>query len=246
MNRGFYNAANGMIMNQRKIDTYGNNLTNMSTSGYKADTPVTNTFQKELILVQNRRKLSGTFEQTYIERTPTNLDQGSLEYTESKFDVAINGEVYFNVAGFNGQTLLTRNGQWELDGEGYLCANSSGRILGNNGEIQIGTSDFVIDNKGNIIVDGVLIDTLRLSYIDSANSDVTKVGANLFSSENAEEIPEGLKYDIIQGAYERSNIDVNYQMTQLMDAQRLFEANSSILKQMDAINAKAASEICRV
>lgn len=246
MNRGFYHAANGMILNQRKIDTYGNNLTNLSTSGYKSDTAVTNTFQKEMILVQNRRKLSGAFQQTYIEKTPTNLEQGSLEYTESKFDVAINGEVYFNVAGFNGENMLTRNGQWELDSEGFLCANNSGRILGNNGEIFIGTSDFVIDNKGNITISGQYADTLRLSYMDSASSDVTKYGANLFSSENAADIPDGLEYDIIQGAYERSNVDSNYEMTRLMEAQRMFEANSAILKQMDAINAKAASEICRV
>ena len=46
MNRGFYYAANGMIMNQRKLDCIGNNLANMSTSGYKRDTVLPNSFQE--------------------------------------------------------------------------------------------------------------------------------------------------------------------------------------------------------
>ena len=40
--------------------------------------------------------------------------------------------------GYNGETMLTRNGAWELDGEGYLCLSNSGRILGENGEIAVG------------------------------------------------------------------------------------------------------------
>ena len=52
MNRGFYYACNGMIMNQRKLDCIGNNLTNMYTPGYKRDTIITNRFQEQMILVK--------------------------------------------------------------------------------------------------------------------------------------------------------------------------------------------------
>ena len=55
MNRGFYYACNGMIMNQRKLDCIGNNLTNMYTPGYKRDTIITNRFQEQMILVKHRR-----------------------------------------------------------------------------------------------------------------------------------------------------------------------------------------------
>ena len=72
MNRGFYYACNGMIMNQRKLDCIGNNLTNMSTPGYKRDTIITNRFQEQMILVKHREELSGTFAQTLSTlRTPT-------------------------------------------------------------------------------------------------------------------------------------------------------------------------------
>lgn len=242
MNRGFYYAANGMILNQRKLDCIGNNLTNMSTSGYKRDTIITRTFDEQMILVKHREELSGTFSHTYVDTSYTDLEQGSLEYTESPFDVAINGNVYFNINGYNGQTMLTRNGQWELDGEGYLCLSTSGRVLGENGEIYVGNDDFVIDTDGSIYQNGQLVDRLKLSYIDP-EGNIDKFGANMFTSVDAGDVPEGERFDIIQGAVERSNIDVNYEMTMMMNANRLYEASSAILKLCDSMNQKATS-IC--
>ncbi len=240
MNRGFYYAANGMIMNQRKLDAIGNNLTNMSTSGYKRDNILVNRFDEEMILVKHREELSGTFAHTYVDTSYTNLEQGTFEFTDSPFDVAAQGDVYFNIAAYTGQNLLTRNGQWELDGEGYLCLSNSGRILGENGEIYLGNKDFVISTDGTIMQDGQVVDKLLLSYIDP-EANVEKFGANMFSSVEATAVPEGMKYDIIQGAFERSNIDLNYEMTMMMNANRLYEASSAILKLMDSMNQKSTS-----
>ncbi len=244
MNRGYYYACNGMIMNQRKLDCIGNNLTNMSTAGYKRDTIITNRFQEQMILVKHREETSGTFAQTYVDTSYTDLGQGTFEFTESPFDVAINGDVYFNIASYNGDTMLTRNGQWELDEQGYLCLASSGRILGENGEIYLGSKDFVIDADGSIYQDGELVDKLRLSYIDP-EGNVDKFGANMFTSVQAGDVPEGTRFEIIQGAYERSNIDVNYEMTMMMNANRIYEASSSLAKLLDSMNQKSSS-ICKI
>ena len=244
MNRGYYYACNGMIMNQRKLDCIGNNLTNMSTAGYKRDTIITNRFQEQMILVKHREETSGTFAQTYVDTSYTDLGQGTFEFTESPFDVAINGDVYFNIASYNGDTMLTRNGQWELDDQGYLSLSSSGRILGENGEIYLGNKDFVIDADGSIYQDGELVDKLRLSYIDP-EGNVDKFGANMFTSVQAGDVPEGTRIEIIQGAYERSNIDVNYEMTMMMNANRIYEASSSLAKLLDSMNQKSSS-ICKI
>lgn len=244
MNRGYYYACNGMILNQRKLDCIGNNLANMTTSGYKRDTTIVRSFDEQMILVKHREELSGTFAHTYVDQSYTDLEQGSFEYTESPFDVAINGNVYFNIAGYNGETMLTRNGQWELDSEGYLCLSNSGRILGENGEIQLGNDDFVIDVDGRIYQNGELVDRLRLSYINP-EGNIDKFGANMFTSVEATDVPEGERFDIIQGAYERSNIDLNYEMTMMMNSNRLYEASSAILKLCDSMNQQSA-DLCKL
>lgn len=240
MNRGFYYGANGMIMNQRKLDCIGNNLANMSTAGYKRDTAIPNSFDEQMILVKHREELSGTFRQTYIDTSYTDLKQGFFEYTESPFDVAVQGDVYFNIRGYNGENMLTRNGNWELDSEGYLCLSTSGRILGENGEIYLGSKDFTIDVDGTIYQDGEVVDKLLLSYIDP-ESDVTKFGVNMFTAASASDVPEDLHYEILQGALERSNVDLNYELTMMMNANRLYEASSAIFKLADSMNQTAVS-----
>lgn len=242
MLRGFYNAAQAMINKERALEAISNNVANTTTAGYKKDEIVTNTFMEELILVNERTETSGTLQQTYVDVSKTNLEQNSFQYTESKFDVGIYGNVYFNIAAADGNVYQTRNGQWELDGEGYLTLNSSGRVQGENGDIYIGNDDFIIDNDGVITINGETIDTLLLTYIPP-DADVTKIGNNLFSYDGNEELPAGETFDIIQGCFENSNVDGNKEMTQAIEVQRLYEANSKILQYLDAINTKANEQI---
>lgn len=253
MNRGYYYAANGMFLNQRKMDCIGNNLTNVSTVGYKRDTLLTNTFDEQMILVKHRSALSGTFTHRYIDTSYTDLEQGYFEFTDSPFDVAISGDVYFNVRtaypGAEREIMLTRNGQWELDDNGYLALNNTGRIQGENGDIYLGTKDFQIDPEGNIYTQDAqglynqFVDRLALTYINP-DADVKKFGANMFTEAMATEMPADARFDIIQGATERSNVDWNYELNMLMQTYRMYEANSQMLKMCDALNQGSAN-LCK-
>jgi len=238
--RGFYNSAQAMLVKQRELDAVSNNLANVNKAGYRKDEVVLNTFMRELILVQNRKTTSGTFEQQYADAARTSLEQSNFEYTESKFDMAIWGNVYFNVTDRYGNTFNTRAGQFELDNEGYLCLGRSGRVQGQNGDIYLGNDDFIVEPNGTILnTNGEPIDALMLTYIPP-NADVRKVGDSLFRYDGDETLPEGETYDVIQGAFEKSNVDGNKEMTKMIEIQRLFEANSAILKRFDAINSATA------
>ncbi len=252
MLRGFYITANGMINQQRTINTISNNVANSMTPGYKTDTSVQNTFKRELILLRNGKTTkSGTFEYKFTEESRTSLEQGGFEFTERPMDIAIQGPVYFNLSTSDGDTLLTRNGQFSIDSEGYLYLPGGGRLLGENGEIKVGGSDFVISEKGEVRVDGNVIDTLELTYIQD-NANIQKFGDNTFIriTEEGEEVPEGIpadiEFSIIQGAYERSNVDLGVEMTKAIAAQRAFESLSQALKMIDGINQRAVSELGKI
>jgi flagellar basal body rod protein FlgG len=245
MLRGFYNAAQAMINKQRALDAISNNIANIQTAGYKKDEVVTNTFMEEMILVKGRTRLSGTFQQTYVEQAKTNLEQSNFEYTESRFDMAIWGNMYFNIRANDGNVYQTRNGQFELDNEGYLVLGSSGRVQGTNGDIYLGNDDFVVNTDGTIVNNNGVVDTLLLTYIPQG-ADVAKIDKNLFLYNGDAVLPEGETFDIIQGAFETSNVDGNKEMTQAMEAQRLFEANSKMLQLFYNINHKSASEIAKI
>lgn len=240
--RGYYNAVQSMLVRQREIDTVGNNIANVNNSGFRKDECTLNTFKEELIWVQRRRAThDGTFEQTYVEESHTYLEQGSLEFTESRFDVAIFGNVYFNVTDRNGNTYQTRAGQFELDSEGYLVLGRAGRVQGQNGDIYIGHDDFIIANDGAILIgeQEEFLDSLLLTYIPP-DANVRKIGDNLFAYDGDAAMPADERFDIIQGAFEKSNVDANKEMTKLIELQRLFEASSAALKAFDLINSRNA------
>jgi flagellar basal body rod protein FlgG len=242
MLRGFYNAAQAMINFQRELDSVGNNVININTPGYRKDHIQKNTFMEELILVRGRTRLSGTFRQTYVENNYVNLEQSMLEFTASRFDVGIYGNVYFNIRTLNENPNVyqTRNGQFELDGEGYLTLGQAGRVQGLNGDIYIGSDDFEIDSDGVIRNNDGIIDTLLLTYIPPG-ADVGKISDTLFSYTGGELLPAGETFTIIQGAFEKSNVDANKEMARLIEVQRLYEANSQILRYLDTMNARSVS-----
>lgn len=242
MLRGYYIAASGMLNQQKNLDVISNNITNSQTVGYKRARATQTTFDEQLILVKEMQESSGTFSTLYTDSTVNKNEQGMLEYTESPLDAAIVGPAWFNIqSAGTGTVMLTRNGQWTIDGEGYLSLGTQGRILGENGEIFLGTSDFVIDTSGAItLTDGTYVDTLQLTYI-ADDADMTNFGENMYTSENGEPVPEGIEVAVLQGAYEKSNVDVTYEMTRAMEVQRVYEACSSALRMIDGINAKSAS-----
>jgi flagellar basal body rod protein FlgG len=242
MFRGFYSAAQAMFHQQRELDSISNNVININTPGYRRDRILKNTFMEELILVRGRQRLSGTFHQTYVENNRVHLEQSNFDFTGSRFDMAIWGDVYFNVRTMvdNPNVYQTRNGQFELDGEGYLILGRAGRVQGQDGDIYIGHDDFVVDTDGVIRNDAGIIDTLLLTYIPP-DADVRKISDTLFSYDGDGALPPGITFDVIQGAFEKSNVDAALEMARAMEVQRLYEANSAILRYMDTMNQRSTS-----
>lgn len=247
MNRGYYTAAQGMINQQRIIDAVSNNISNVNTAGYRKDQIKLNTFQEQLFLISRRRETARMSYQTYVDVSKTNLEQGGFEWTDSNFDMGIYGNVYFNIRyRKDGEVYLTRNGQFGLDDEGYLWLGGVGRVQGQNGDIYIGNDEFIVTEQGVIMdYDQNVIDTLMLTYIPP-DADIHKEGDSLFLYDGDEQLPEDEFYVVVQGGYEKSNVDPIKEITQAMEAHRMYEANSKVLQALDTINQRAAREIAEL
>ena len=73
MFRGFYNLTSGMLTQQRNLDVVGNNLTNVSTSGFKQSRYTATTFDEVML------SWAGTKDKSYQEI-------GCLLYTSDAAD----------------------------------------------------------------------------------------------------------------------------------------------------------------
>ena len=251
MYSGFYTLASGILTRQNEIDVLGNNITNVKTPGYKTDRVETSAFEMELMVRMENGEPTvlgdGVGQVSSIIRDiHTIMEPGIIEATERELDVAINGDGFFNIRTADGQIAITKNGNFDLDEEGYLVLNGVGRVLGQNGEIYVGESGFKIGANGAITsANGNYIDTLLINK-PAEGITVTKLENSSFLVQNQGDLVEAESFTVIQGALESSNVDINTELTKLIEAQRSFQLYSSALQIIDQMDQNGSSKIASV
>ena len=249
MSRGFYTLASGMLTQQRKIDISSNNVANLNTPGYKKEQAVTTTFGNILI---NKYKQNGIYEEatplnnvsmihTVIENN-TYHSQGTLEETGRMTDFAIMGSGFFSIDN-NGEIMYTRNGSFNIDAEGYLVLEGSGRVQGEFGEIYLGTDKFEFTEDGSIIIEDEVID--RIAVYDFADyNSLNKYGEGMYISNEEPELLDFPK--IMNQTIERSNVNITEELTTILASQRSLQTASQALKIYDMVNENAVNEIGKI
>ncbi len=251
MYSGFYTLASGILTRQNEIDVLGNNITNIKTPGYKTDRVETSAFEMELMVRMENGEPTVLGDgvgqvSSIIQDIHTIMDPGIIEQTDRELDVAINGDGFFNIRTVGGQTAITKNGNFDLDEQGYLTLNGVGRVLGQNGEIYIGESGFKIGPNGAITsANGNYIDTLLINK-PAEGITVTKLENSSFLVQNEGDLIAAESFTVIQGALEASNVDMNTELTKLIEAQRSFQLYSSALQIIDQMDQNSASKIASV
>ncbi|WP_312352928.1 flagellar hook-basal body protein [Aminipila sp.] len=245
MFKGFYMAASGMLTQSRVLNTISNNMANASTPGYKGDTLATTTFGDILInRTGNKDKsvytpLNNSSMIKTADELVTNYKEGALEFTDRKLDFAISGNGFFQIQTANGENKYTRNGSLNIDGDGYLCLQHIGRVMGENGPIQLGTDKINVSEEGNITHSetGESLGKIRLvNFTDY--TQVQKVDEGMFETTNPLNTV-AMEGRLKQGALERSNVQAMDEMMAMMASQRAFQSAGQIAKEYDQLMGKA-------
>lgn len=254
MLRSLYSGISGMKNFQTKLDVIGNNIANVNTAGFKKGRV---TFQDMLSQTNSVAQGStggrgginamqvGVGSQTgSIDNIQT---QGYRQTTNNPLDLMIEGDGMFAVRG-DGTTYYTRAGNFYLDNQGNIV-NPDGYYLldedGNYINIPADAQSFSIQPNGEV------------TYIDENNAQQTagtigiavfsnpsgleKAGNNLFvTTDNAGY--SGLQApgddgagSLVSGALEMSNVDLAEEFTEMITAQRAFQANTRIITTSDQI-----------
>lgn len=250
MFKGFYNLTSGMLSQGRRLDVIANNMTNVSTAGYKADRYTDSTFQEYVISRVGNKEKAGAQELgegSYILAPSivyTDYGQGSLEETGLPLDFAIEGEGFFGVETPDG-VAYTRSGNFSLDNEGYLCLPDEGRVLDIGGQpIYLSTDQIRADGQGSIYSqrDGAYLGQLGV-YTFADNGQLERNARGLFTGGGE---PQAGQAAIRWKALERSNVDLLQQMVNMMTAQRSLQSAAQMSKMYDQLMTKATTELGRM
>lgn len=248
MLEGFYSTLSGMLVQQRTLNVLSNNITNIKTPGYRAERVVTTSFHEELAIRQERgEKINiGTIDPIHLVRDViTDKEPSSLVSSERPFDMAIVGDGYFNVQSGD-QQYITRNGSFDMDDEGYLILPGMGRVLGEEGPIQVNGSSFTVTEDGSVFDEnGEQIEKLLITR-PPEDTQLEKFTNGMYvAPENAEPV-EADNFSITQFALETANYDINKEYSLIMESQRAFQACSQALKMLDTVAQKAATQIASI
>lgn len=235
---------------QTKLDVIGNNIANVNTIGFKKSTI---NFQD--LLSQN---MSGSGVNPMqvglgVQTSAINVihTPGSAMTTGVGTDLAIMGDGFFMVedpANNTGQTFLTRAGNFVVDAEGDLVTTQGYSVLDDNGNaININPdtyASFSINREGQIIGKQPNGTEVPLQTIGVANPEnpagLRKFGGSLYEMTGAAgNMNAGTAADatsmISAGMLEMSNVDLTEEFTEMIVAQRGFQANSRTITTSDEI-----------
>ncbi len=131
MNTSFYNGVSGIKSQQFGIDVWAGNIANINKPGYKFVNPEFSTvFDTQLANSLFDPLTSDIGVGSRVASTTTNFQQGGFITTESKYDMAIEGEGWFGVLDHKGEKYYTRAGAFNRDAEGYLVDPDGNYVTG--------------------------------------------------------------------------------------------------------------------
>jgi len=255
--RGLYSAWTGMANEQKRLDVISNNLANSATVGYKKEGVTSQSFDEQLAI-----KIKDKSE-PYVERTIGNMSLGvkigevytdysggSLRETENTFDLALDGEGFFQVAvtDRNGDSHLryTRAGGFHMTSDGYVVDSDGNHLQGESGDVMVPTDagQIAVDIDGSIYADGELVDRILLH--DFEDYSYLKKYADVYYEPVDGAVEKDAAGLIRQGYTEQSNVNVVNEMVQMIAITRAYEANQKVIQSIDQTLEQSANSIGRV
>ncbi|NDD30760.1 MAG: flagellar hook-basal body complex protein [Proteobacteria bacterium] len=264
MMRALYTAASGMMAQQLNIDNISNNLANVQSVGFKKSRVDFQDLLYAHMQDPNATATGGTQIGMGVRAASTqkNFTQGTVQRTDSPYDLAVQGDGFITVSTPDGEAY-TRDGALKYDatkgeivnaaGFSILAKDSSGKVH-YGVKMPNGATNFTVDPdgtmhctdaKGSDVKIGQLMLTKFLNpnglkaiggnlYVNSA--DMRGVaGSHVVGTPNDKNLGLG---GIAQGHLEKSNINVVEEMISIVQAQRAFE--------MSQKGVQAADEMMRM
>ena len=221
---GLYSSATAIDVATAKHEVIAQNLAHLSVTGYRKNVVVNTTFEAALDEDQ-QSSFSRSALGSGTGSIRKDFAQGPIQSTGNRLDVALIGEGFFTVKGETGP-LYTRNGAFQVNGEGLLVTADGLEVQGTQGEIRIppesSVADMVISPSGEVMFGEQSVGQLQFVQFNEPEKLVVE-GATLFSAP-ADVVPAPAQPKVQQGAREGANVEPMHELVNMITAMRQYEA----------------------
>lgn len=245
-------AATGMLAQQRNVEVVSNNLANMNTTSY-----MRRRTEFQDLLYQNLRRVgSASSDSGNIVPSGVQLglgvklaavyrihEQGNMTATDNTFDMAVQGQGFFQITLPSGNTAYTRDGTFQLNADGEVVTHD-GYVVEPGISIPNNAVDVTINASGEVLVklQGQValanVGQIQLATFPNA-AGLEAEGGNLFTETPASGAattgnPGAAGFgSLLQGFLETSNVNAVEEISNLISAQRAYEMNSKVIQTSD-------------
>jgi flagellar basal-body rod protein FlgF len=236
---------------ERQLDVVANNIANVNTAGYKADSSL---FEEYLRSGAHEDNFVGSDRRvSYVQDRGTfrNFTQGSAEQTKNPLDIAVEGSGFLVVQTPAGERY-TRDGGLQLNNQGQLVTAAGNPVLGTGGPIVFQPTDHDVnvtpDGTVTVVEGNGRTDSIRgklrlVSFPDAQK--LLKEGLNLYAAGEGSAQPD-IKSVVRQGFLEKSNVNAVAEMSRMMDVTRAYTQISTLLQQQSDLHKTAIQQLADV
>jgi flagellar basal-body rod protein FlgF len=233
----------------RELDVVANNIANINTSGYKADSSL---FEEFLASAARADQTGDRVSFVRDRGIWHDMSEGATERTGNPLDVAVDGDGFLVVQTPRGERY-TRNGAMKINATGQLVTSNGYAVLGDGGPISFQPNDRQISisrdgtisvREGTSQVDSVR-GKLRLVAIDKPQQ-LRKDGNGTFSLAGGAKTQETTTSGIIQGAVEKSNVRGVVEMSRMIEITRSYTQVASLMQQQSDLSQSAIDKLAEV
>jgi flagellar basal-body rod protein FlgG len=251
MIRALHTAATGMEAQQQRIDVIANNLANVNTTGFKKSRADFQDLLYQQVRAPGTSSAQGTTVPTGVQigtgvRTASvhrSFSTGDFVQTGNQFDIAIEGDGFFQVTLPGGEQAFTRAGNFELDQQGQLVT-SDGYPLEPAITVPPGATAATVGADGTVSVtlagEAAAVEVGQIQLATFINpGGLRSIGRNFLQPTTASGQPQvnppGLQGagTLSQGFIEMSNVKVVEEMIGLISSQRAYEISSKVISASD-------------
>jgi flagellar basal-body rod protein FlgG len=251
-NGAFHVGAIGLQSQQRALDTIANNIANVNTPAFKRSDI---RFAEIIAMRADPAALPADLAREAAEVAGVMADrqvmlnqQGRVERTGQTMDIAIEGAGFIELMGPAGQTMLWRGGGLKINDDGLLAANNGMALRAaitvpqDATAMEIGADGIVRVISGSD-PEAVEIGQISLVRMDDVGG-IERLDGGLYRAAESTRLTEAQPGEdgaglLVQGAMERSNVELTDEMVQLMLVQRSYAANAQIVQAADQLMAIA-------
>ncbi|ATQ43710.1 flagellar basal-body rod protein FlgF [Caulobacter mirabilis] len=243
MDNTMYVALSRQMTLRRELDIVANNIANANTNGFKMESAMVRTDASDKAkMVDGPKSLKFVIDDGVLR----DFGQGVISQTGGAFDLAIDGQGYFQVRTAAGDRY-TRDGRFTLSPDGRLTTQKGDPVLGEGAEIIINPEDgpVTIAQDGTLSQKGQRIGKIDVMTFDDL-AGLSKEGSNLLR--NTSNVPPQVSTvsRIKQGMLEGSNVDSITQVTRLIEISRAYESMARTIEGSSELSRRSVERLGRV